>query len=269
MVVDEVKNSEAGMNFHPSILRVLEQKKRVREKLSDIKHKIGVYSAKGGVGKTTTAVNIAYALHLLGYMVGLLDADIDCPNLVMFLGLDNGAAEEYPLMPIEKDGVKVLSTAMFLDDNKRPIIWRGPMIGKMMAEFLENTEWGPLDYLVLDLGPGTSDGALSTIQLLDLDGFVLVTTPQHIAAVNTIRSGMMAKRLGATVLGVIENMSDGEEKGGREVAEALQCEFLGTIKANRRIWELCDSGKVPVIADENIKDEYMQIVKKIIGGRSG
>lgn len=139
---------------HPSILKVIEQKKRVKEKLSGIKHKIGIYSAKGGVGKTTTAVNIAYTLKEMGYKVGLLDADVDCPNLTMFLGINEILEGNYPLIPIEKDGIKVLSTAMFVDDVKRPIIWRGPMIGKMIAEFFENSEWGELDYLIIDLPPG-------------------------------------------------------------------------------------------------------------------
>jgi ATP-binding protein involved in chromosome partitioning len=250
---------------HPSILRVIEQKKRIKGKLSSIKHKIGIYSAKGGVGKTTTAVNIAYTLRGMGFKVGLLDADVDCPNLTMFLGMKDVLVGDYPLRPVEKGGIKVLSTAMFTDDVKRPIIWRGPMIGKMIAEFFENTEWGDLDYLVIDLPPGTSDAPLSIIQLLDLDGFVIVTTPQHIAATNAIRSGGMARRLGAAVLGVVENMSDGEVKGGREVADALQSELLGTVRFDAKFSELSDRGMVPVIEDENIKNQYVDIVSKIVG----
>ena len=250
---------------HPSILKVIEQKKRIKEKLSKIKHKIGVYSAKGGVGKTTTAVNLAYTLRDMGYQVGLLDADVDCPNLTMFLGIKEVLSGEYPLKPVEKDGIKVLSTSMFTEDVKRPIIWRGPMIGKMIAEFFENTEWGGLDYLVIDFSPGTSDSPLSIIQLLDLDGFVLVTTPQQIAAINTMRSGGMAKRLGAAILGVVENMSDGKGTGGRQVAEALGCDFLGAVSFNQRFNELSDRGMVPVVEDGGIKKQYVEIVKKIVG----
>ncbi|HUB92694.1 MAG TPA: P-loop NTPase, partial [Candidatus Saccharimonadales bacterium] len=157
-------------------------------------------------------------------------------------------------------------TAMFTDDVKRPIIWRGPMIGKMVAEFFENTEWGELDYLILDLPPGTSDAPLSIIQLLDLDGFILVTTPQHISAVNAIRSGGMAKRLGAAVLGVVENMSYGSsEDGGKEVADVLGCELIGRIRLSPKFNEFSDSGRVPVLEDESIMKEYVEIVNKVVG----
>ncbi|MDE1823716.1 MAG: P-loop NTPase [Candidatus Micrarchaeota archaeon] len=254
-----------NMKMHPSILRVIEQKKAIRAKLSAIKHKIGVYSAKGGVGKTTVAVNMAYALNGMGYKVGLLDADIDTPNITLFLGMEGMWDQHYPLKPAEKNGVKVISTAMFVDDARKPIIWRGPMIGKMVLEFLDSTEWGTLDYLILDLPPGSSDAPLSIIQLLDLDGFVLVTTPQHIAAINTIRSGMMAKRLGVSLLGVIENMSEGDAKGAREVAESLQCELLGSIALDRKFAELSDKGMVPVLEDSRIREEFISIVKKIGG----
>ena len=260
------RGDSQGLRAHPSILKVIDQKKRIRERLVGIKHRIGVYSAKGGVGKTTMAVNIAYTLKNMGYKVGLLDADIDCPNVTMFLGMTDKLGGNYPLTPVEKDGIKVLSTAILMDDAKRPLIWRGPMIGKMVAEFFENTEWGSLDYLILDLPPGTSDSPLSIIQLLDLDGFVLVTTPQHIAAINTMISGGMAKRLGVPVLGVIENMSDGNGIGGKEVAFGLGCEFLGAVKVNPKFDELSDKGLVPVLEDQNIKDEYQRIVKMFVGG---
>jgi ATP-binding protein involved in chromosome partitioning len=253
------------MAMHPSMLKVIEQKKRIREKLARIKNKIGIYSAKGGVGKTTTAVNIAYTLKGMGYKVGLLDADIDCPNISMFLGINAAAPDGYPIMPIEKDGVKVLSTSMFVDDSKKPIIWRGPMVGKMISEFLENAEWGELDYLIIDMPPGTSDSPLSIIQLLDLKGFVIVTTPQHIPAINAIRSGMMAKRLGVAILGVVENMSDGNIKGGREVAEALGCDVLGFIKLDPSLSGFSDLGRIAVLEDEKIKKEYINIVDRIVG----
>lgn len=249
--------------MHHSILKVIEQKKALRQKLSGIKHKIGVYSAKGGVGKTTVSVNLAYALSSLGFKVGLLDVDIDCPNITMFLGMNDTLSGEFPLMPVEKDGVKVLSTAMLVDDTKKPIIWRGPMIGKMVSEFFENTEWGELDYLIMDLPPGTSDAPLSIIQLLDLDGFLLVTTPQHISAINTIRSGMMAKRLGVAVLGVVETMSSGTPVGAKEVADAMNCEILGLLKNNERYGHLSDKGMVPMKEDGNIKEEFISLAKKI------
>ncbi len=264
--MSEDHSGEQKMTMHPSILKVIEQKKRIKDKLSGIKNKIGVYSAKGGVGKTTTSVNIAFTLRSMGFKVGILDADIDCPNVCMFLGISHEAGGEYPIRPFDRDGVKVLSTAMFVDDNKKPIIWRGPMIGKMISEFLENTEWGELDYLIVDLPPGTSDAPLSIIQLLDLKGFVIVTTPQHIPAINAIRSGVMAKRLGVALLGVVENMSLGEPHGGMEVASALDCDLLGTVKADPRLSEMSDAGRIAVIEDKEIRDEYLSIVSKIVSG---
>ncbi len=251
--------------MHPSFLRVLNQKKEIKEKLSGIKHKIGIYSAKGGVGKTTVAVNLAFALKSLGYKVGLLDADVDTPNLNLFLGIRGTVEASYPLKPIDKDGVKVLSTAMFVDEETKPIIWRGPMIGKMIGEFFGNTEWGELDYLILDLSPGTSDAPLSIMQLLDMDGFILVTTPQRIAAVNAIRSGRMIKRMGISIIGVLENMSDGSAKGGKEVAKALGCDLLGTINENREIGELSDEGVVPVLANSSFMDQFVSIARRFSG----
>lgn len=264
MAEQNTSQQQLPPHAHQSILQVLEQKKRIKERMAGVKHRIGVYSAKGGVGKSTVAVNLAFALKSMGYGVGLLDADIDCPNITMLLGIGQKFPDEYPLRPFEKDGVRVLSTAMFVDDDKKPIIWRGPIIGKMIREFLENSDWGGLDYLIIDLPPGTSDAPLSIIQLLDLDGFLLVTTPQHIAAMNTIRSGMMAKRLGVAVLGVVETMSDGEPSGAEEVASAMKCEVLGSIRYNKKFADLGDAGLVPVNEDAEIKGEFIRIIKKII-----
>ena len=253
---------KAKADVHPSLFNVVREKDIVNNKLLKVKHRIGVYSAKGGVGKTTVAINLAYALNKLGYKVGLLDADIDCPNVTFFLGI-NHRIEEYPLKPYEHNGVKVLSTAMLVDDSSKPIIWRGPLIAKMIGDFLKNTEWGELDYLIIDLPPGTSDAPLSIMQLLELTGFVIVTTPQHIAAVNAIRSGIMIKKFNIALLGVVENMSEGEPKGAKEVAEALKCEILGKVKSSNKIAELSDQGKVPMLEDKEIENEFMEIAKKI------
>ncbi len=248
---------------HPSILNVINQRKNIKEKLSGIKHRIGVYSAKGGVGKTTVAVNLAYTLSGMGYKVGLLDADIDTPNVMIFLGLNKTMEANYPLHPIDNRGVKVISTGLYVDDDKRPIIWRGPMVGKMIREFFENTEWGELDYLILDLAPGTSDSPLSIMQLLEMDGFILVTTPQRIAATNAIRSGMMAKRLGVATLGVVENMSDGKATGAEHVAKALGCDVIGTVKLNKKFDEYSDAGEIPALRDNEIKEEFISIISRL------
>ena len=127
-----------------------------------------------------------------------------------------------------------------------------------------NTNWGELDYLIIDLPPGTSDAPLSIMQLLELDGFIIVTTPQHVAALNAIRSGLMAKRLNISLLGVVENMSYGEAKGAKEVAEALNTDVLGTIQANELFNELSDEGKIPVQENKEIKEEFISIANKLI-----
>jgi Mrp family chromosome partitioning ATPase len=264
-MTDEVQQAGTEQAMHPSFLKVLGQKQEIGKRLSGIKHKIGIYSAKGGVGKTTVAVNLAFALSSMGFGVGLLDADIDTPNVDLFLGMHGLSNPEYPLKPAVKDGVRVISTAMFVDDQRKPIIWRGPMIGKMISEFLGNTEWGELDYLIVDLPPGTSDSPLSIMQLLDMDGFVLVTTPQHIAAVNAIRSGRMAKRMGIPIIGVVENMSDGSARGAREVAGSLGCEVLGLIGMDRKLDEFSDGGVVAFLNDDLVRREFEAIARKIAG----
>jgi ATP-binding protein involved in chromosome partitioning len=252
-------------HMHPSFSGVIRQRETIKAKLSGIKNKIGVYSAKGGVGKTTVSVNLAVTLAKMGYSVGLLDADIDCPNVPMFMGMEERMdISHFPLKPLEKHGIKVASTAMIVDDAKKPIIWRGALIAKMLGDFFENTDWGTLDYLIIDLPPGTSDSPLSIMQLLDMKGFVLVTTPSKIAAVNSIRSGLMAKRLGKAVLGVVENMS--EENSGENaeyVSKTLDTEVLGRIKFNRNIASLEDRGLIPVLEDAEVLKEFESIVKRI------
>jgi len=255
----------AGGQMHPSFAGVIRQKETIKEKLSGIKNKIGVYSAKGGVGKTTVSVNLAVTLSKMGYSVGLLDADIDCPNVPMFMGIgERMDISGFPLKPLEKYGIKVASTAMIVDDAKKPIIWRGALIAKMLGDFFENTDWGKLDYLIIDLPPGTSDSPLSIMQLLDMKGFVLVTTTARISAVNSVRSGLMAKRLGKAVLGVVENMSEGKEsENSRYVAQTLGTEVIGIVRMRKEIAELEDAGKIPVLEDEGILKEFEAIAKRI------
>lgn len=251
---------------HPSFAKVIEQRQKVKEKMSGIKHKIGVYSAKGGVGKTTIAINLAYTLMKMGFRVGLLDADIDCPNVTMFLGIEEKMDPHAPLKPIEKNGIKIASTAMLVDELKRPIIWRGPMITKMLSDFFEYTDWGDLDYLVIDISPGTSDTPLTIMQLLDLDGFIIVTTPQKIAGANSIRSGLMAKRLGSHVLGVVENMSDGKPSASTlDAVKSLNTELLGYIESKSEFNRYSDIGLVPVLEDNGIYQCFESIIKRLIG----
>ena len=250
---------------HPSFINTLNTRDRVKKKLSNITHKIGVYSAKGGVGKTTIAVNLAYELSKKGFSVGLLDADIDCPNITMFLGITEMMdTSSFPLKPLEKSGVKVASTAMLVDDLKKPIIWRGPIIVKMLYDFFENTDWGPLDYLIIDLPPGTSDAPLTIMQVLDIDGFVIVTTPQKVAVLNSIRSAMMAKRLGKSVLGIVENMYEGNEGNIGDLVKAAGTKVIGTVRRDVRLSESSDNGEVAVLKYNDIESVFGDIVEELV-----
>ncbi len=253
--------------MHPSFAKVLEQREALKRKLATIKHIIGIYSAKGGVGKTTTSVNLAYTLSALGHRVGLLDADIDCPNLTMFLGIEERIdTTSFPLKPVMKNGVKVASTAMLVDEISRPIIWRGPMVTKMLNEMFANVDWGELDYLIIDLSPGTSDAPLTIMQLLPLDGFVIVTTPQKIAGLNSTRSGLMAKRLNVALLGVVENMSSGvPSESTNEAVKSLGTELLGMVSNDPSFNSLSDRGLIPVLESKKIRDEFERIAKRITG----
>lgn len=253
--------SDTAQRMHPSFAGVLRQKALIKERLSRVKHTIGIYSAKGGVGKTTIAVNIAYALKKKGFKVGLLDADIDTPNLSLFLGIeDKMDISTLPLKPLERQGVKVASTAMLVEEATNPIIWRGPIMVKMLYDFFSNTDWGELDYLIIDLPPGTSDIPLTIMQVLDLDGFIIVTTPQRTAAVNSVRSGLMAKRLNNHLIGVIENMSDGSEsQHTKSAVDSLGTRLLGRIPSDGRFDLLSDSGRIPVLEESDIYEIFTGI----------
>ena len=189
--------------------RQFEQKRAVAETLSRIRYKVGVYSGKGGVGKTTVAVNLAVTLANDGASVGILDVDIDCPNVIRAMKVAEApmVGEDKKMIPPQRFGVKVMSMGFFQQDEEEAIIWRGPMIHNAINQLLQSTDWGELDYLVIDLPPGTSDAPLTVMQTLDMDGFVIVTTPQELAKIDAIRSVNMIKKLKIDVLGVVENFS--------------------------------------------------------------
>ncbi len=262
--MEQKKGTAHGI--HPSFLNVIKQRERIKGKLSGIKNKIGVYSAKGGVGKTTASINIAYTLKRMGFKVGLLDADIDCPNITLFLNMNQKIdISHFPLRPIEKEGIKIASTAMVVDDEKKPIIWRGPLIAKMLVDFFENMDWGELDYLIIDLPPGTSDAPLTIMQLLDLKGFILITTPQRIAAINSKRSGLMIKRFNISILGIIENMSKSEPSDfSKELAKDLKSELLGKIRFDDSFRNMDIEDQIPVLVKDNLYENVREIMSKIV-----
>ena len=189
--------------------RQFEQKRLIAESFASVGRKIGVYSGKGGVGKTTVTVNLAAALAYDGARVGILDADIDCPNVVRAMNIAEPPVigPDQKMIPAERFKVKVMSMGFFQQNEDEAIIWRGPMIHNAINQFLRSTSWGELDFLLIDLPPGTSDAPLSIMQALDMDGFIVVTTPQELATVDARRSINMIRKLNVNVLGVVENFS--------------------------------------------------------------
>ena len=241
------------------IKRQWEQKRAISRSLGKIKTKIGVYSAKGGVGKTTVAVYLAAYLAKRGYSVGLLDADIDTPNAPQVLGSD-----AYPetvngrIAPAEAFGVKVVSMSYFQQNPEEAIIWRGPMIHNAINQFLQMTDWGEIDFLIVDMPPGTSDAPLTVMQVLTMDGFVVVTTPQNLAALDATRSINMIKKLNVEVLGVVENyVGDIFGSGaGRALAADLELSFLGDIALRA---EYRDDSQPTVLINTDVATEYDNI----------
>jgi ATP-binding protein involved in chromosome partitioning len=242
-----------------SIKRSWQQKREIGDKLARITNKIGVYSGKGGVGKTTVAVNLAVTLAQKGYSVGLMDCDIDCPNANKVLGVDEKPTyEEGLLVPPEKYGVKILSMAFFQENEEEAIIWRGPMVHNAINQFLQTTAWGDLDYMIVDLPPGTSDAPLTVMQVLSLDGFVIVTSPQALAKLDAKRSINMVRKLKVNVLGVVENFS-GDIFGtgaGEELAKEMKMNFMGRLDLRP---EYMDTSKPAVLLSPVIAAEYESI----------
>lgn len=249
-------NEEQRQARLAQIKKQWEQRRAISRSLGKIKTKIGVYSAKGGVGKTTVAVNLAAFLAKKGYSVGLLDADIDTPNAPEVLGTDSyPETEDGRISPAIAHGVKTVSMSYFQQNREEAIIWRGPMIHNAINQFLQMTDWGEIDFLIVDMPPGTSDAPLTVMQVLTMHGFVVVATPQNLAALDAKRSINMIKKLNVEVLGVVENYT-GEIFGsgaGRQLAKELELPFLGDIQL-RAVYK--DMDIPPVLGDTEIESEY-------------
>lgn len=256
---------------------------KLRARLGRIRRKIIVMSGKGGVGKSTVAVNLAMSAMLSGQRVGLLDVDLHGPSVPTMLGLVGCRLEggEDGMLPIEVGGLKVLSVGFLLKHDDDPVIWRGPMKMGVIRQFIEDVDWGDLDLLVVDVPPGTGDEPLSVCQLIpELDGAVIVTTPQKVAAADVRKSINFCKELGVKVLGVVENMSGfacpkcGEvtpilrAHGGRVMAEEMGVPFLGSIPIDPLIAELGDEGKafVESAASSPAAGAFREIVRELSVG---
>ena len=228
--------------------------------LPGVKNIVAVASGKGGVGKTTISVNLAVALAQAGASVGLLDADITGPNVPMMIGAEGQptASPDGRITPIEAYGVKVISIQFFLPQGQ-PVVWRGPLVGGAIQQFLRDVDWGELDYLVVDLPPGTSDAQLTLAQSVPLTGAVLVTTPQEVALADVAKAMAMFKRVSVPILGLVENMSGfvcahcGEvtdlfgRGGGERYAAENGIDFLGGVPLDVTVRQGADVG-VPAVA---------------------
>jgi ATP-binding protein involved in chromosome partitioning len=232
--------------------------------VKNIRHVVAVSSGKGGVGKSTVAANLAAALAATGRRVGLLDADVYGPNIPVMFGEKRkprvtGERGAEKIVPLEAHGVKLMSLGFLLED-EQPAIMRGPLVSGILKQFLEQVEWGELDYLVVDMPPGTGDAQLSLVQIVNIDGAVLVTTPQVVSTGDLRRAARMFERVNTRILGVIENMSGmacphcGEEidvfgsGGGRALANDLHLTFLGEVPLDPRVRRAGDEGVPTTIA---------------------
>jgi ATP-binding protein involved in chromosome partitioning len=263
--------------------QVDEQERKVQERMASVKQVIVVMSGKGGVGKTSVAVNLAYAWAAFGKRVGLLDTDIHGPNVAKMLGIENEVIQQFgaDMLPVTAGhGLKVVSLALLGRGADTPFIWRGPMKAAVIRQFLGDVDWGILDYLVIDSPPGTGDEPLSVCQLLPkITKAVIVTTPQDVAVLDARKSVMFSRELNIPVVGIIENMSGFicphchtqtdlfKQGGGKRAAKEMGVEFLGSIPLDPELVALGDSGK-PFMSLEKLSAcgvSFREIIQKIEG----
>jgi len=243
--------------------------------LPGIRNILAVASGKGGVGKSTVSVNLAVALQMLGNKVGLLDADIYGPSIPLMLGIHGQIDQGTTPLPIERHGLKVMSMG-FLVPPSKAIVWRGPMIHRALTQFLTQLDWGQLDYLVIDLPPGTGDAQLTLTQTVPLTASVVVTTPQEVSLIDARKGLEMFREVRVPVLGIIENMSyfiadDGKRYepfrsgGGKRLANSCSVPFLAEVPIDPNVATCGDEG-FPIVAKhpDTIAGQAFSVLAKII-----
>jgi len=260
----------------------IEEDTRLKESLGKIKHVIIVLSGKGGVGKSTVSSNLACTLSNMGYETGIMDVDITGPNIPKMFGIEDEKLDvrDEKLVPvIVPPSLKVMSMAFLLPTKDTPILWRGPVKMTAIRQFIEDVEWGDLDYLVIDMPPGTGDEALSIIQLIPKpDGAVIVTTPQDVSLIDSRKTITFSAEAKIPVIGLVENMSGficphcGEQTdifksgGGEAVAKEFGVQFLGKVPIEPSVVLSGDSGMPAVLSDPDSASAkaFQSIIKKII-----
>jgi ATP-binding protein involved in chromosome partitioning len=248
--------------------------------IAGVRNLIAVGSGKGGVGKTTVAVNTAVALSQLGFKVGLLDADVYGPNVPLMMGIrDQPAAIGDRIQPLEQYGLKLMSMG-FLSPGDKPLVWRGPMLNSVIQQFLRGVDWGNLDYLVIDLPPGTGDVQLTLIQTVLVTGAVIVTTPSEVSLEDARKAVLMFKQVRVPVLGIVENMSymiapQSKERidvfgqgGGKRTAETMGIPFLGELPLDPQVRIGGDSGRPIALKSESDEGAagFIRLAKEIVAG---
>lgn len=246
----------------------MEISKQSAKKIPNVKAIIGVVSGKGGVGKTFVASSLALALAKSGKVAGLFDADISCPNIFKILGIQEKLQQtnENKIIPVEKWGVKTVSMAGLCAVEDEPIVWRGPIISKILQQMLMQTVWGQLDVLVVDFPTGAGDAVLTVLQNFVVDGLIVVTGPQALAMLDAKRTIKMAGMIKTPVIGVVENMR-GEifgEGGGAKIADMFRLPLLASIPMRKQIAALCDQGTPPLFQMEELEMMFTKISRVVV-----
>jgi len=257
--------------------KMVQQNQKIEERMGKIKHKIAVASGKGGVGKSLVSGLIASYLAKSGFKVGLLDADITGPSIPKMFGITElpVQGDDGIVPPATKEGIRVMSLSLVLHDNTSAVIWRGPMIANAVRQFMSDISWGELDYLIVDLPPGTSDAPLTVMQSMNLEGMVVVTSPQQLAFEIVRKAISMSKTMKIRILGLVQNMAyavcpkcgEKYEIFGKDEGEALaklaEVPFLGSIPLYPEISKLADNGEIGSYERDYVKEIVDNMLKGI------